>query len=154
MCSQWCAFESLFSGLWGPSGNYTWSSSILIYINDLLNCLSFCQPRMYADNTHITYASADLHSMQSSLNHHLSKIHKWLLCNKLNLISTKTELMLIGSRQKLSTLSESLELVIDNIPIKQVSSTKTLGILIDNNIWHGIVISTNYPKRFPPALAP
>ena len=45
--------------------------------------------------------------------------------------------MLIGSRQKLSTLSESLELSIDNIPIKQVSTTKSLGILIDNNMaWH------------------
>ena len=54
----------------------------LIYINDLPNCLSFCQPRMYADDTHITYSSADLHSMQSSLNRDLSNIHKWLLCNK------------------------------------------------------------------------
>ena len=45
--------------------------------------------------------------------------------------------MLIGSRQKLSTLSESLELSVDNIPIKQVSPTKSLGILIDNNMaWH------------------
>ena len=42
--------------------------------------------------------------------------------------------MLIGSGQKLSTLSESLELLIDNIPIKQVSTTKSLGILIDNNM--------------------
>ena len=109
----------------------------LIYINDLPNCLSFCQPRMYADDTHITYASAHLHSMQSSLNRDLSNIHKWLLCNKLTLNSTKTEFMLIGSRQKLSTLSESLELSIDNIPIKQVSTAKSLGILIDNNMaWH------------------
>ena len=47
--------------------------------------------------------------------------------------------MLIGSRQKLSTLSESLEFSIDNIPVKQVSTTnyKSLGILSDNNIaWH------------------
>ena len=45
--------------------------------------------------------------------------------------------MLIGSGQKLSTLSESLELSIDNIPIKQVSATKSLGILTDNNMaWH------------------
>ena len=28
MCRQWFAFQSLFSGLWGPSGNYPWSSSI------------------------------------------------------------------------------------------------------------------------------
>ena len=121
-----------------PQGTIPGSLLFLIYINDLPNCLSFCQPSMYAD-THITYASAHLHSMQSSLNRDLSNIHKWLLCNKLTLNSTKTEFMLIGSRQKLSTLSESLEFSIDNIPVKQVSTTnyKSLGILSDNNIaWH------------------
>ena len=94
---------------------------------------------MYADDTHITYASAYLHSMQSSLNRDLSNIHKWLLCNKLTLNSTKTEFMLIGSRQKLSTLFESLELSIDNIPIEQVSTTKSLGTVIDNNIYNALV---------------
>ena len=45
--------------------------------------------------------------------------------------------MLIGSRQKLSTLSESLDLPIDNIPIKQESTSKSLGIFIDDNMaWH------------------
>ena len=45
--------------------------------------------------------------------------------------------MLICSRQKLSTLSESLELPIDKVPIKQVSTSKSLAILIDDNIaWH------------------
>ena len=58
MCRQWFALLSLFFGLWGPSGNYPRSSSIL----DLY------QPRMYADDTHIEYASAGLHSVQSSLN--------------------------------------------------------------------------------------
>ena len=97
----------------------------LILINDLPNCLWFCQPKMYADHTHITYASADLDSVQSSLNRDLSNIHKWLLCNKLTLNTTNTKFMSIGSRQKLSTLSESL------------STTKSLRILIDDNIaWH------------------
>ena len=118
---------------------------------------------MYADDTHITYASADLHSMQSSLNRDLSNIHKWLLCNKLTLNSTKTEFMLIGSRQKLSTLSKSLELSIDNIPIKQVSTTKSLGILIDNNMaWHShidklskkIASGIGAIKRIKPFVSP
>ena len=142
-----------FLGCGVPQGTILGPLLFLIYINDLPNCLSFCQPRMYADDTHITYACADL--MHSSLHRDLSNIHKWLLCNKLTLNSTKTEFMFIGPRQKLNTLSESLELLIDNIPIKQVSPTKSLGILIDNSMaWNGIVISTNYAKRLPPALAP
>ena len=71
--------------------------------------------------------------------------------------------MLIGSRQKLSTLSESLELLIDNIPIKQVSTTKSLGIVIDNNMaWHShidklskkIASSIGAIKRIRPFLLP
>ena len=142
--TQKCVVNGLLSKLCSlgcgvPQGTILGPLLFFIYINDLPNCLSFCQPRMYADDTHITYASAYLHSMQSSLNRDLSNIHKWLLCNKLTLNSTKTEFMLIGSRQKLSTLSESLELSIDNIPIKQVSTTKSLGTLIDNNIYNSLV---------------
>ena len=42
--------------------------------------------------------------------------------------------MLIGSRQKLSTLTNPLELSIDNVPIEHVSSVKSLGISIDENL--------------------
>lgn len=106
----------------------------LIYVNDLLNCLSFSLPGMYADDTHITYAGSDLHLIQSRLSHDLEKLSKWLVCNRLTLNATKTEFMLIGSRQRLSTLSNTLELSIDNVPIEQVSSVKSLGIYIDKNL--------------------
>ena len=47
----------------------------------------------------------------------------WLLANKLTLNVNKTEYMLIGSRQGLSTQVSVL--------IKRVSSTKTLGVVVD-----------------------
>ena len=106
----------------------------LIYINDLPNCLSFSKLRMYADDTHITYAGSDLYLIQSSLSHDLKKLSKWLVSNRLILNATKTEFMLIGSRQRLSTLSDTLEISIDNIPIEQVSSVKSLVIYIDENL--------------------
>ena len=72
---------------------------------------------MYADDTYIT-------------SHDLEKLSKWLLSNRLPLTLQKLNLMLIGSRQRLSTLSDTLELSIDNVPIEQVSSVKSLGIYI------------------------
>jgi len=83
---------------------------------------------MYSDDTHITYAGSDLHPIQSSLSHDLEKLRKWLVSNRLSLNATKTEFILIGSRQRLSTLSDTLELSINNIPIEQVSSAKSLGV--------------------------
>ena len=72
---------------------------------------------MYADDTDIT-------------SHDLEKLSKWLLSNRLTFNATKTEFTLIGSKQRLSTLSDTLELLIDNVPIEQVSSVKSLGIYI------------------------
>ena len=72
---------------------------------------------MYADDTDIT-------------SHDLEKLSKWLLSNRLTFHATKTEFTLIGSRQRLSTLSDTLELLIDNVPIEQVSSVQSLGIYI------------------------
>ena len=83
---------------------------LISYINDLPNFLSFSIPRMNADDTHITYAGSDLHLTQSSLSHDLEKLSKWLVSNRLTLNgkkTTKTEYMLIGSRQRLSTLSDT-----------------------------------------------
>ena len=106
----------------------------LIYINDLPNCITSCQPRMYADDTHITYADVDVNSTQLNLNHDLGNLNKWLISNKLTLNTAKTEFMLTGSKQKLSTLSSQPELSIDNVPIEKVTSVKSLGISIDENL--------------------
>ena len=51
---------------------------------------------------------------------------------------TKTEFMLIGSRQKLNTLTTSPVFNINGTPINQVSTSKSLGVLIDANLtWGG-----------------
>lgn len=57
--------------MWGTSRSNPRSPivSYLHSVNDLPNCLSSSQPRMYADDTHITYEGADLISIQSNLNH-------------------------------------------------------------------------------------
>jgi len=92
---------------------------------------------MHDDDTNSTCAGSDLHLIQSSLSHDLEKLSKWLVSNRLPLNATKTEFMLIGSRQRLSTLSDTLKLSIDNVPIEQVSSVKSLGVCINENLtWH------------------
>ena len=68
------------------------------------------------------------------MNHDLANLNKWLISNKLTLNTAKTEFMLIGSRQKLSTLSSEPELSIDNFPKEKVTSVKSLGIFIDETL--------------------
>ena len=100
-------------------------------------------------SSYITYADVDVNSIQLNLNHDLGNLNKWLISNKLTLNTAKTEFMLIGSRQKLSTLSSQPELSIDNVPIEKVTSVKSLGIFIDENLrWQAHIdkLSQTFPS--------
>ena len=106
----------------------------LLYINDLPNCLSHSVPRMYTDDTHLTYSNDNIRSVQSSLNEDLLNINRWFTANKLTLNMTKTECMLNGSRQKLNNLPSLPSLNINKVPIKHSHCSKSLGVLIDENL--------------------
>ena len=81
---------------------------------------------MYVDDTHLTYWSGNIHSIQSSLNKDLLNISRWLTANKLTLNMTKAEFMLIGSRrQELNNLPSLPSLNVNNIPIKHSQCFKS-----------------------------
>ena len=121
-----------------PQGTILGPLLFLLYINDLPNCLSNCEQRMYADDTHLTYAGDNADNIQLQLNQDLENVHNWLRANKLTLNMTKTEFMLIGSRQRLSTLTESPTFAINDFQVSQVTTAKSLGVTIDDRLdWSG-----------------
>jgi len=69
-----------------------WGNALIKFhlIDEMPNCLSFRQPRMYADDTRITCVGAHVNSLQLNLNHDLENLIKsWLsLSNKLTLDAT------------------------------------------------------------------
>ena len=117
-----------------PQGTILGPLLFLLYINDLPNCLNYSLPRMYTDDTSLTYASADLKSIDNCINYDLNRVYIWLSANKLTLNLTKTDVLLIALRQKLSTFSETPSFSINDYTVKEVSSAKTLGVLIDQNL--------------------
>ena len=77
---------------------------------------------MYADDTHLTYAGDNADNIRLRLNQDLDIVHNWLRANKLTLNMTKTDFMLTGSRQRLSTLTESPRFAINEQMFKLARS--------------------------------
>ena len=61
-----------------PQGTILGPLLFLLYINDIPNCLSNCEPQMYAEDTHLTYAGDCVDDLQLYINLDLENVHNWL----------------------------------------------------------------------------
>ena len=102
-----------------------------MYINDLPNCLRDAAPRMFADDTNITLSAKTVADLKIAVTSEIHNLTCWLRANRLSLNVAKTELMIIGSRQRLNAQCEEIDISIDDRTIKRVDHTKSLGLTID-----------------------
>ena len=81
---------------------------------------------MYADDTNVTFSAATIPDLESQINSDLKYI---------DLNVAKTEFMVISSRQKLQPLNDyTMNIHIDGVPINQSNQSKSLGLIIDENL--------------------
>ena len=70
---------------------------------------------------YLSHPSRSIETINDVMNLDLSNVNTWLTANKLTLNSSKTEFMLIGSRQRLVTYDTSPKLLISGDIIQQVN---------------------------------
>jgi len=88
--------------------------------------------QQYTDDTqlHVSLTLTDVHARQSQL----SALHSWFCHNGLALNSSKSESILIDTRQRLRTFPSVALPTIAGTPIQFSETIKTLGVILDQNL--------------------
>ena len=124
-----------------PQGSILGPLLFLLYINDLPNCNLLSKPKMYADDTNLTYAAKNQDELVSAMNRDLVHLKQWLSANKLSLNVLKTKCMFIGTRQKVSSIPSQPNISLDGQHIDRVTNYKCLGVELDETLTWNVHMS-------------
>ena len=92
---------------------------------------------MFADDTSLSCNGSSSNEIDNKLNDDLKVVHIWLTANKLTLNQKKTEYMIIGSRQRIDSVSGNTNITIGGEQITRVQTKSVLGIIVDEQLkWH------------------
>ena len=116
-----------------PQGSILGPLLFIIYINDIVNCSKLLKFILFADDTNLFYSNSDLAQLQKIVNSELTKLSDWFCANKLSLNVVKTNYMLFGYKPIPKTLAQ-FKLFIDGNNLERVSSTKFLGVFVDEKL--------------------
>jgi len=116
-----------------PQGSNLGPILFLIFINDLPSASQLMYFVLFADDTNVFYSNSSLTSLYQIVNTELIKIANWFQANKLSLNLDKTNYILFRSHRKNCSTSSNT-LCINGCPINQVTSSKFLGVILDQHL--------------------
>ena len=134
-----------------PQGSVLGPLLFIIYTNDLPEVIKRADGLLFADDTTIYYTSDSIDELLSIINSELDSVTDWFRANKLSLNVSKTNFIIFQTRHLPIPDYSGLEIKLCNVNIKQVTSVKFLGALIDHNLeWY--VHTKHLEKKLSSAL--
>ena len=116
-----------------PQGSVLGPLLFLIYVNDINRHVHLGSCNIYADDTLIYCTGNNITELKCNIQKCVTDVHEWYESNKLVINTSKSNVMLLTTRQMLSNMSDTaLNVFIGNHKLPQCNSIKYLGVDIDN----------------------
>ena len=118
-----------------PQGSILASLLFVIYVNDFKNCLRFSTNISFADDTNVFIVDKHLQALYEKGNRELENIDNWMIANKLSINANKTNYIIFQTPKSWSVkTTTSFQLKLRNNKVEKVSSTRFLGVIINENL--------------------
>ena len=137
-----------------PQGSILGPLLFILYINDIVNATSLMEIILFADDTTLLFSHPDIASQIDTVNNELQEICNWFQANKLSVNASKTNYMVLGTKYNTTKLidvnhmhttdssydgsgrleKKKINIKLDGVSLNRVSSTKFLGVIIDENL--------------------
>ena len=114
-----------------PLGSILGPLLLLVYVNDIIQSSPLLTFILFADDTNVFYSHKNLHTLITTLNTELEKVHTWFKCNKLSLNISKTNFMYFKNAHSPDV---DCNIQINGLPLARKQSTKFLGVTIDHHL--------------------
>ena len=114
-----------------PQGSVLGPLLFLLYVNEFASAFKDSTCIMYADDTTLICCKETVCEAALQLQKSLDIAHKWLNDNHLIINTTKSSVMLVGSK---IVEHDNISINLDRILLPQVTEQKILGVLIDSKL--------------------